>query len=165
MMSMSAGDFVDIYSRPHYANSFDCVATCFFLDCAHNIIELVEIIHHILKARHLRRPSFLQQHFLTSHSTTLLLYAVMPQHSTFKLCRALRPRRAKLTYAGCMVIMEDKTCCTKTRAAWRGFFRVYLHTLLSARMEGSGSILDPCCITGLMRIPTSLERSFPSSSR
>lgn len=49
MMSMSAGDFVDVYARPHYANSFDCVATCFFLDCAHNIIEFVEIIHRILK--------------------------------------------------------------------------------------------------------------------
>ena len=49
MMSMSAGDFVDVYSRPHYAQSFDCVATCFFLDCAHNVIEFVEIIHRILK--------------------------------------------------------------------------------------------------------------------
>ena len=49
LLSMSAGDFVDVYSRSEYAKCFDCVATCFFLDCAHNVIDLVEIIHCILK--------------------------------------------------------------------------------------------------------------------
>ena len=27
------------------------MATCFFLDCAHNIIDFIEIIHQILKVR------------------------------------------------------------------------------------------------------------------
>lgn len=51
MMSMSAGDFVDVYGRSQYANSFDCVATCFFMDCSHNIIESIQIIHRILKVK------------------------------------------------------------------------------------------------------------------
>ncbi|CAB3380373.1 Hypothetical predicted protein [Cloeon dipterum] len=44
--SMAAGDFLEIYNEP---NSWDCVATCFFIDCAHNVIEFVETIHKILK--------------------------------------------------------------------------------------------------------------------
>ena len=27
------------------------MATCFFLDCAHNIVDFIEIIHRILKVR------------------------------------------------------------------------------------------------------------------
>lgn len=46
---MSAGDFADVYGQSSYADTYDCVATCFFLDCAHNIIEFVDIIHRILK--------------------------------------------------------------------------------------------------------------------
>lgn len=30
-------------------NYWDCVATCFFIDCANNIIDFVEIIYNILK--------------------------------------------------------------------------------------------------------------------
>uniref|UniRef100_A0A3Q3X4X8 Carnosine N-methyltransferase n=1 Tax=Mola mola TaxID=94237 RepID=A0A3Q3X4X8_MOLML len=43
--SMVAGDFVEIYSD----SSWDCVATCFFIDTAHNVIEYVETIWKILK--------------------------------------------------------------------------------------------------------------------
>lgn len=49
LMAMSAGDFVEVYSRLEYAGTYDAVATCFFVDCAHNIIEYTEIIHRILK--------------------------------------------------------------------------------------------------------------------
>ncbi|XP_041644353.1 carnosine N-methyltransferase isoform X2 [Cheilinus undulatus] len=44
--SMVAGDFVEVYSDP---DSWDCVATCFFIDTAHNVIEYVETIWKILK--------------------------------------------------------------------------------------------------------------------
>uniref|UniRef100_A0AAQ5XV83 Carnosine N-methyltransferase n=1 Tax=Amphiprion ocellaris TaxID=80972 RepID=A0AAQ5XV83_AMPOC len=44
--SMVAGDFVEVYSDPE---SWDCVATCFFIDTAHNVIEYVETIWKILK--------------------------------------------------------------------------------------------------------------------
>uniref|UniRef100_A0A3Q3X4X4 Carnosine N-methyltransferase n=1 Tax=Mola mola TaxID=94237 RepID=A0A3Q3X4X4_MOLML len=44
--SMVAGDFVEIYSD---SESWDCVATCFFIDTAHNVIEYVETIWKILK--------------------------------------------------------------------------------------------------------------------
>ncbi len=35
----------EVYSDPDYANSFDAVVTCFFLDTAHNVVEYLEIIH------------------------------------------------------------------------------------------------------------------------
>ena len=47
--SMAAGDFLDVYSAPEYVSSQDCVITCFFIDCAHNIIEFVQVIHQVLK--------------------------------------------------------------------------------------------------------------------
>ncbi|XP_077105145.1 carnosine N-methyltransferase [Ranitomeya variabilis] len=44
--SMTAGDFQEIYSDD---SSWDCVATCFFIDTAHNILDYVETIWKILK--------------------------------------------------------------------------------------------------------------------
>lgn len=48
---MVAGDFVEVYSRPDAVGTFDSVVTCFFLDTAHNIIEYMEVIWHVLKVR------------------------------------------------------------------------------------------------------------------
>ncbi|KAJ6230476.1 carnosine n-methyltransferase [Anaeramoeba flamelloides] len=47
--SMSGGDFVDVYRKEEYKNTYDCVVSCFFLDTAHNILEYLEIIKNILK--------------------------------------------------------------------------------------------------------------------
>ena len=47
--SMTAGDFLEVYSDPEYLNSQDCVVTCFFIDCAHNILDFIQLIHKILK--------------------------------------------------------------------------------------------------------------------
>ncbi|XP_052248905.1 carnosine N-methyltransferase-like [Dreissena polymorpha] len=44
--SMAAGDFLEVYQDPEM---FDCVATVFFIDTAHNIIAYVEKIYEILK--------------------------------------------------------------------------------------------------------------------
>lgn len=44
--SMAAGDFLDIYREE---NEWDCIATCFFIDCASNIVAFVEAIYRILK--------------------------------------------------------------------------------------------------------------------
>ncbi|XP_037536614.1 carnosine N-methyltransferase [Nematolebias whitei] len=44
--SMVAGDFVEVYNDPE---SWDCVATCFFIDTAHNVLEYVDTIWKILK--------------------------------------------------------------------------------------------------------------------
>ncbi|XP_029960319.1 carnosine N-methyltransferase [Salarias fasciatus] len=44
--SMVAGDFVEVYNN---SESWDCVATCFFIDTAHNVLEYVETIWKILK--------------------------------------------------------------------------------------------------------------------
>ncbi|XP_017272675.1 carnosine N-methyltransferase isoform X1 [Kryptolebias marmoratus] len=44
--SMVAGDFVEVYNDPE---SWDCVATCFFIDTAHNVLDYVDTIWKILK--------------------------------------------------------------------------------------------------------------------
>lgn len=49
LLSMSAGEFVEVYSNPQCAGQFDCVVACFFIDTAHNICEYLEVIHKVLK--------------------------------------------------------------------------------------------------------------------
>ena len=44
--SMNAGNFIEVYDEP---NQWDCVATCFFIDTANNIVSYVETIYKILK--------------------------------------------------------------------------------------------------------------------
>ncbi|XP_058799108.1 carnosine N-methyltransferase isoform X2 [Phymastichus coffea] len=44
--SMAAGDFLQVYTEESY---WDCVATCFFIDCANNIVQFIETIYKILK--------------------------------------------------------------------------------------------------------------------
>ncbi|XP_022106604.1 carnosine N-methyltransferase-like isoform X3 [Acanthaster planci] len=44
--SMVAGDFLEVYTTPA---QWDCVATCFFIDTAHNILDYIETIYKILK--------------------------------------------------------------------------------------------------------------------
>ncbi|XP_066271052.1 carnosine N-methyltransferase-like isoform X2 [Branchiostoma lanceolatum] len=44
--SMTAGDFLEVYTEQE---TWDCVATCYFIDTAHNIVSYVETIHNILK--------------------------------------------------------------------------------------------------------------------
>ena len=44
--SMAAGDFLEVYTVSNY---WDCIATSFFIDTAHNIIAYVEKIYAILK--------------------------------------------------------------------------------------------------------------------
>lgn len=46
---MIAGDFVQVYGDQSQADSWDCVCSCFFIDCANNIVEFLEIIHRILR--------------------------------------------------------------------------------------------------------------------
>ncbi|ROT67924.1 carnosine N-methyltransferase [Penaeus vannamei] len=44
--TMAAGDFLEIYTDEA---TWDCVATCFFIDCANNIVDFIETIFKILK--------------------------------------------------------------------------------------------------------------------
>lgn len=48
-MSMCAGDFVEVYGAPEQTNQWDAVATCFFIDTAHNVVEYLSIIARCLK--------------------------------------------------------------------------------------------------------------------
>ncbi|XP_055372600.1 carnosine N-methyltransferase isoform X2 [Condylostylus longicornis] len=43
---VSAGNFTQVYPDD---NDWDCVVTCFFIDCANNVIEFIETIYRILK--------------------------------------------------------------------------------------------------------------------
>jgi carnosine N-methyltransferase len=47
--SMAAGNFCAIYSHEKEANQWDCVASCFFLDACHNVIEVLQVVHHMLR--------------------------------------------------------------------------------------------------------------------
>ncbi|XP_028658190.1 carnosine N-methyltransferase [Erpetoichthys calabaricus] len=44
--SMVAGDFLEVYTEPC---SWDCIATCFFIDTTHNVIDYIDTIWKILK--------------------------------------------------------------------------------------------------------------------
>jgi carnosine N-methyltransferase len=47
--SMTAGDFIEVYSRTEELSSWDCVVTCFFLDTAQNVLEYLRTIFGALK--------------------------------------------------------------------------------------------------------------------
>ena len=47
--SMAAGDFLEVYNDAEYVSSQDCVATCFFMDCAHNIVDFIQTIHKVVE--------------------------------------------------------------------------------------------------------------------
>lgn len=40
--NMVAGDFLQVYTD---ANDYHCVATCFFIDCANNVLAFIENIY------------------------------------------------------------------------------------------------------------------------
>ncbi|XP_033168749.1 carnosine N-methyltransferase isoform X1 [Drosophila mauritiana] len=42
---IAAGDFLEVYKTP---NAYNCVATCFFIDCANNVIDFIRTIYKIL---------------------------------------------------------------------------------------------------------------------
>lgn len=46
---MTAGDFLDVYGTEGNQNAWDCIATCFFIDCATNIVAFLERIYGCLK--------------------------------------------------------------------------------------------------------------------
>jgi SAM-dependent methyltransferase len=48
-MSMSTGDFCVIYNQPESRDTFDAVATVFFIDTAPNIIRYIEAVRNCLK--------------------------------------------------------------------------------------------------------------------
>lgn len=48
-MSMTAGDFCALYKGTEYAEKFDAVLTCFFIDTAPNVISYVDTVRHCLR--------------------------------------------------------------------------------------------------------------------
>jgi carnosine N-methyltransferase len=49
LLGMDAGEFTDVFKHVDYKNYFDAVATCFFIDTAHNIVEYLECLWHCIK--------------------------------------------------------------------------------------------------------------------
>lgn len=49
LLSMCAGDFLEVYGGSTSRGQFDAVLTCFFLDTAHNVLEYIEVLYRILK--------------------------------------------------------------------------------------------------------------------
>lgn len=47
--SMAAGEFFSIYNHPKEADQWDCVACCFFLDACPSVVEIIQLIHRMLK--------------------------------------------------------------------------------------------------------------------
>ncbi|KAI7218860.1 N2227-domain-containing protein [Hortaea werneckii] len=48
-MSMTAGDFCEIYRREGYKDCFNAVITCFFIDTAPNVLTYIDTIKHCLQ--------------------------------------------------------------------------------------------------------------------
>src|SRR3989338_8865726 len=48
-LSMVAGDFIEVFSKPEEVGQWNAVASCFFLDTAHNIVEYLQLIHQCLR--------------------------------------------------------------------------------------------------------------------
>lgn len=48
-MSMAAGDFVSVFDAPDEYGAWDAVLTAFFIDCAPNPLEFIDVIHHVLR--------------------------------------------------------------------------------------------------------------------
>ena len=48
-MAMYAGDFVEIFAKEEFIGAFDGVATCFFIDTSHNVIQYMELMYAVLK--------------------------------------------------------------------------------------------------------------------
>lgn len=46
--SMVAGEFVEVYSKEQERGAWDAIATCFFIDTAHNFARYLEVINQIL---------------------------------------------------------------------------------------------------------------------
>ena len=61
--SMAAGDFLEVYADPEYENSQDVVVTCFFIDCAHNILDFIQLINKVKKTAPKIRDLFFSTYF------------------------------------------------------------------------------------------------------
>jgi carnosine N-methyltransferase len=57
---MAAGDFLDVYNDAEYVASLDVVVTCFFMDCAHNILDFMQTIHRVSKHTFLIRSELVK---------------------------------------------------------------------------------------------------------
>lgn len=57
-VSMVTGDFTEVFTDAEYQASFDCVATSFFIDVAHNVIDVIQA--RLPARRRSRRPCYVE---------------------------------------------------------------------------------------------------------
>ncbi|XP_065828165.1 carnosine N-methyltransferase-like [Oscarella lobularis] len=90
--SMAAGSFTEVYTEP---NVWDCVATCYFIDTAANVLDYVETISNILK------PGG----YWINFGPLLYHFADMPNEKSVELSYETI-KRAMLTHYGFQLIKE-----------------------------------------------------------
>lgn len=107
----------DVYliNGMYVSDSWDCVATCFFIDTAHNVIQYVETIWKILKPGGVwinlgesssQSPSVNNIKRLVSalHTVTFVcMHSFIPFYSLF------RPKTATCQYFRCLLLLIRKT--------------------------------------------------------
>ena len=49
LLGMAAGEFVEVFNTEEFSESFDAVATCFFIDTTHNVLDYMTTIYNCLK--------------------------------------------------------------------------------------------------------------------
>eukprot|EP00920_Eleutheroschizon_duboscqi_P027130 GHVT01066403.1.p1 GENE.GHVT01066403.1~~GHVT01066403.1.p1 ORF type:complete len:178 (-),score=28.52 GHVT01066403.1:667-1200(-) len=49
LMSMTAGEFLEVYGSPAHVGYWDAVLTCFFLDTAKNVVQYIRTIADLVK--------------------------------------------------------------------------------------------------------------------
>lgn len=47
--SMTAGDFLEVYSRDEEASKWDCLVSCYFIDTAPNVLQYLRVIWRLLR--------------------------------------------------------------------------------------------------------------------
>ena len=112
LLSMVAGDFVEVYGKPEQAGTYDCVATCFFIDTAHNILEYLEVIRHVLKVGQLTHSAlWLPSGCSICQLRNKTMQILWIQHSVFLLKHAspIRHKHIHLQATAVLACLQPRT--------------------------------------------------------
>ncbi|MCJ1374342.1 hypothetical protein MMC20_005574 [Loxospora ochrophaea] len=129
-MSMTAGDFVVLYSAEEYRDAFDAVLTVYFVDTAPNFIRYIEAIHNCLKQDGLWiNLGPLLWHFEESGPAT-------SEEKKGQVYKGIENTRAGIGEPGSVELTEEELIQLIEKMG----FRVEQHEIKS---EGGGYIQDP----------------------
>lgn len=118
-LSMAAGDFVEVYGAQEQEGLFDCVATCFFIDTAHNIIRYMEVLRHCLKVGSLLLARDLGGHSMGGDANPLLNWASAAMSTAAGCMRSMNTLQAWLdgrNAPDCNGVPRRKLCIAASSA-------------------------------------------------